>query len=134
MELVPLPLDSDTPELFSPPTSSDLTDQRLDAGFQPVLGPTWKRFTAALRAKGSDRAILIKAIPGADYYRARSLWLQHEYGDLTTDLPHGVQCQDKEPELWKKLAGMIKQDVIADLISLFHKLNTNHELFPPISK
>ena len=134
MEVPPPEPDSpNTPELFSPP-ASEATDNRPDAEFQPVLGPTWKRFTAALNSKGGDRAVLMKAIPGATYYRARSLWLQHEHGDWSEDLPRGVQCQDKEKDLWKKLAGMIRQDVFADLISLFHKLNTSHELFPPISK
>ena len=71
--------------------------------------------------------MLMKAIP---YYRARSLWLQHEHVDWFGDLVRWVQCQDEEKDLWMKLMGTIKQNVFAELIRLFHRLNTENDIFP----
>ena len=123
------PFSPSTPTLPEAAASPPILQEH---SFQPVLGPRWKEFAKALQAKGQSRQSLMKAIPGAEYYEARALWLQHSFGDFKEVRARGEHCQEKEATGWKALTGSIPQDAYAKLITLFHTLNTTYDLFPQI--
>ena len=70
------------------------------------------------------------AVPGAQYYRARSLWLQHSHGNYTEETAKQEHCQDREKEDWRGMSGTVQQDANGALLQLYQQLVTTHNIFP----
>ena len=84
---------------------------------------------AAMKRKGKTRTEMMLAVPGAEYYQARALWMQYNNGDFSERSAEQQHCSESESDRWGQLSGCIKQDAFAKLIELYGSMRDKYGLF-----
>ena len=82
-------------------------------------------FLHALKEKGTNRTKLIQKVDGDRFYSLRSLYLQHELGDITKIDSRALgrlNVNAKEKEKWRTLLGVIPQDAYARLLTGYEEI------------
>lgn len=113
------------------PAAKKATSSTTSTSPTSTDNPYLSSFLRAITKSGPSRVRLMGKISGDVFYHWRALHFQHTYGNLAELDPRAPilrQLNEPEKEHWGKLAGSVRQDAFADLLSHCERLRKGHPL------